>query len=79
MSDSDSCMNTFTLVPQSIFNFLDNIKTKTKKGSMITTNFFRFVWSVILFICVFPAIPFFLVMSIMFSVVKYFLLKFQVL
>ena len=76
---SDSCMDTFTLVPQSVFNIINEIKTSSIKGGVQSVNILKFIWAIVIFICVFPALPFFMVLSVMSAVVKYFALKFRVL
>lgn len=76
---SNDCMDTFTLVPQSVFNILNDIKTNTVKGGIGTLNILNFIWAIVIFICVFPALPFFFVFSIMSAVIKYFALKFRIL
>ena len=76
---SDSCMNTFSLVPKGVFNFLNEVKDTTIKGGSTSVNILKFIWAIIIFICVFPALPFLLVLSVMSAVVKYFALKLRVL
>ena len=79
LNEVEGCMNTFKLVPQNFFNFMDDFKTDSvKKGSELY-RMLKFTGVVILFIIVFPAIPFFFVMAVMISVMKYLILKLRTL
>ena len=79
LNQVEDCMDTFKLVPENFFNFMGDFKTDSlKKGSEIY-RLLKFIGVVILFICVFPAIPFFFVIAVMISVMKYMMLKLRTL
>jgi len=77
MGAIDDCMDTFKLVPENIFRFLGSFTDKTKQKGSEAYGILKFIGAVLLFICVFPALPFFFVLAIMIAVMKYLLLKFS--
>ena len=71
----DDCMDTFKLMPENIMNFLGSFKEKSKLKGGEAVNILKFIGTVLLFICVFPALPFLFIMAIMISTIKYLMLK----
>ena len=73
----EDCMDTFKLMPETILKFLGDFKNQTKQKGNEAYGILKFIGAVILFICVFPALPFFFVMAVMIASMKYILLKFS--
>jgi len=77
MDTFEDCMDTFKLVPENIFRFIGSFTDQTKQKGSEAYGILQFIGSVLLFICVFPALPFFFVMAIMIATMKYIILKFS--
>lgn len=77
MDTLEDCMDTFKLMPENILMFLGDFKEQGNQKRNEVYRILKFIGSVLLFICVFPALPFFFVMAIMIACMKYLILKFS--
>ena len=76
----DECLDTFKLIPESLLGLMGGgLGTKAaaagEGAKNILLNLIKFIGSIILFICVLPALPFIFVMSVMFASLKYLFVK----
>ena len=76
----DECLDTFKLIPESLLGLMGGgLGTKAaaagEGAKNIFLNLIKFIGSIILFICVLPALPFIFVMSVMFASLKYLFVK----
>ena len=78
-SAANECLDTFKLIPESLLGLINN---SSKTGGQLVGGFkytflktIKYIGSIILFICVVPALPFIFIMSVMFASLKYLFVK----
>lgn len=76
MNQVEDCMDTFKIMPENILKFLGNFKTDSNESGKKAYGIIKYIGAVLLFLCVFPALPFFFILAIMIATMKYIVLKF---
>jgi hypothetical protein len=75
IEEVQDCMDVFSIVPSNILSFIGEFSGDVSKKGGTIYDFLKFIFSVVMFICVFPALPFFFVMALMISSIKYLFFK----
>jgi len=74
-----SCMDSIKDIPNMLGLLRVKGEHKAEKSTEGIMKFLKFIGTLFLFICIFPLIPIFYLMSIMLAVIKYVLLKLSIL
>ena len=70
----DECLDTFKLIPESLLGFIGGSNPASSTNNTFL-KLIKYIGSIILFICVVPALPFIFIMSVMFASLKYLFVK----
>ena len=74
-----TCMDSIKDIPNMLGLLRQKGEHKAERATEGIIKFLKFIGSLFLFICIFPLIPIFYLMSIMLAVIKYVLLKLSIL
>ena len=75
ISTQKTCMDSIKDIPNILGLLKEKGDNKVEFASEGIMKFLKFIGSLFLFICIFPLIPIFYLMSIMLAVIKYIVLK----